>query len=85
MASVIAVTWVGIVATRPLKVAFPPRYACVGDAARSLIMINAAVSKPEEGWTREQVRETVRQLIVEEFGVTEFSDDSHFVDDLHMA
>ncbi len=88
MLSIISATiavWVGLAVTRPLKVAFPLRYACVGDLARSLVVIHHQPIKADEGWTREQVRETVRELIIEQFGVTEFSDESRFVQDMHLA
>ncbi|MBC7931858.1 MAG: hypothetical protein H7Z38_14960 [Rubrivivax sp.] len=37
-----------------------------------------------EGMTREQVAAIVREVIIEERGITDFSDDSHFVDDMNM-
>jgi hypothetical protein len=82
--STTVVVWVGIAATRPLRVAFPPQYACVGDVGRFLVAANHQPRKADVGWTREQVRETVRALIVENFAVTEFSDDSRFVQDMHI-
>jgi acyl carrier protein len=80
--STTVVLWVGVATTRPLRTAFPPTYVCVGDIARHLVTIKHQPQKAEEGWSREQVRETVRALIIEQFGVTDFSDDSHFVDDI---
>jgi len=87
MLSIISTTivvWVGVATTRPLRVAFPPQYACVGDVARFLVAMSHQPEKAEEGWTREQVRETVRALIIEKFAVTEFSDDSRFVQDMRI-
>ncbi len=84
MVSVTMVMWVGIVTTRPLKVAFPRGYACVGDIVRSLVALDRRPEKADQGWTREQVRETVRALVTEVFGVTEFTDDSRFVQDMHI-
>jgi len=46
--------------------------------------VAARAERGEEGWTREQVRETVRALIIEELAVTEFTDNSHFVTDMHV-
>lgn len=37
-----------------------------------------------EGMTREQVAAIVREVIIEERAITDFSDDSHFVDDMNM-
>lgn len=82
--STIFVVWVGVATTRPMRVAFPPQYACVGDAARFLVATNHQPEKAQEGWTREQVRETVRALIFEQFAVTDFTDDSRFVQDMHI-
>jgi hypothetical protein len=82
--SIIAVICVGLVATRPLQVAFPPHYASLGGVVQSLVATKQRPEKVQEGWTREQVRETVRALIIEQFAVTEFTDDSHFVKDMHI-
>ncbi len=87
MLSIISTTLVvgiGVAATRSLRVAFPTQHACVGDVARFLVATSHQSEKVAEGWTREQVRETVRALIVENFAVTEFSDDSRFVQDMHI-
>ncbi len=37
-----------------------------------------------EPWTRPQVRATVREIIVEQLGIPEFSDDDEFVRDLRV-
>ena len=36
----------------------------------------------DRAWTRDEVRELVRQTIIEQIGVKEFSDDDEFVRDL---
>jgi acyl carrier protein len=82
--STVAVIWVGLVATRSLQNAFPPRYASLGTVVQSLIATKQLPEKVQEGWTREQVRETIRAMIVEQFDVTEFTDDSRFVQDMHI-
>lgn len=84
LVSLMAVVWVGVVATRPLKVAIPRQYAGAGDVARALIVMKPSLEHADDGWTREQVRETVRSLIIEQIAVTEFSDDSHFVQDMRL-
>lgn len=78
------VVWVGVATTRPMRIVFPRQYACVGDVAQFLVATNHQPEKAEEGWTREQVREIVRALIIEQFAVTEFTDDSRFVQDMHI-
>ncbi len=80
----IAVIWIGLIATRPFQQAFPPVYASVAGIVRSLVATDQRSEKVQEGWTREQVRETVRALIVEQFALTDFSDDSRFVQDLRV-
>jgi glutamate dehydrogenase/leucine dehydrogenase len=67
-----------------LQNAFPPRYASLGGVVQSLIATKQLPEKVQEGWTREQVRETIRAMIVEQFDVTEFTDDSRFVQDMHI-
>lgn len=87
MLSIVATTivvWVGVATTRPLRVAFPPQYASVGEVARFLVAAGHQPEEAAEGWTREQVRESVRILIIEHLGITEFSDDSRFVQDMHV-
>ena len=79
--SAILVVWVGMVTTRPLKLAVP--YDSVEDFVRYLLA-HPRPEKSEEGWTRQQVRETIHAMIVEHFAVTEFTDDSRFVQDMHV-
>jgi len=74
----------GFAVTRRSKVAFPTRYSRVSDIVRFYVVSNPQPEKAQSGWTREQVRETVRALVTEVFGVTEFTDDSRFVQDLHI-
>jgi acyl carrier protein len=35
-------------------------------------------------WTRAQVEETVRAIVVDEIGIKDFTQDSHFVNDMHI-
>ena len=52
--------------------------------ARFLVAHNRQNQEPDPGWTREQVWETVRALIIEHLAVTEFTEDSRFVQDMHI-
>lgn len=57
----------------------------VGQLAEFLVAEDAAGLRPQEqaGWSREQVREVVRAIIVDQLNVQPtFSDDASFVDDL---
>lgn len=80
----IAVTWAGLAATGQLREVFPPVYSTVGGVAQHLVGTRPQPEKVQEGWTREEVRETVRALIIERFAVTDFTDDSRFVQDMHI-
>ena len=36
-------------------------------------------------WTRAQIAETVRAIVVDVTGQTKFTEDSHFIDDMHLG
>ena len=40
--------------------------------------------KGQKGWTREKVAQMVREIVIDETGVTDFTDDSRFVQDMHL-
>src|SRR5438094_3022225 len=82
--STIAVTSAGLVATRQLQKLFPPVYATVGGVTQYLVATRRRPENIQEGWTREEVREIVRAMIIEQFAVTDFTDDSRFVQDMHL-
>jgi acyl carrier protein len=82
--STIAVTGGGLAATRQLREVFPPVYSTVGGVAQHLVGTRQQPEKIQEGWTREEVREAVRALIIEHLAVTDFTDDSRFVQDMHI-
>jgi hypothetical protein len=77
-----AVGYLGAVSTRPLQRNFRKGYERPGDLARFLVAHNPRCFKRE--WTREQVAETVRAIIIEETGLSDFSEDSHFIKDMHL-
>lgn len=68
--------------TRPFKREFQAEYASAGDLANYLATHKPQVFRKE--WTKEEVAKTVRQIVIEETGTTDFTEDSRFVQDLHM-
>lgn len=42
------------------------------------------VKGPETSWTREQVWHVLKRLIQDETGIKDFSEDSRFIEDLHL-
>lgn len=76
---------VGVAATRPLATRLP---GTIGDLARAAVPVLATEQRDPSGprrWTRSEVAETVRQIIREQSGVKEFSDDEDFVRDLDLG
>ena len=81
----ILASWASVTATRPLRTAFPPGYMNLGDLARFVVARNPGLLQSgEPTWTRERVWCVLRALIVEHFGVTDFTEDSRFVQDMHI-
>ena len=75
----------GAVVTRPFKRHFRRGYECAGDLAKYLIMSSPHSFKVEKkGWSREQVALVVREIIIDEIGTKDFTEDSHFIKDMHL-
>lgn len=71
--------------SRPLRTSFRGRFRTVGGLVRHLLLYtphNFKRSKRE--WTRAQVAETVRAIIVDEIGIKNFTENSHFINDMHI-
>ena len=68
--------------TRPMKREFRYRYQHTGDLAKYVAVNSPHTFKKE--WTREQVAELVRQIIIDETAVSDFTEDSRFVEDMHL-
>jgi acyl carrier protein len=83
LVTAIAVGFGGAFATRPFRVAFGHGWDTAGGLAQYIAGYDSTLvaTAPTE-WTRERVAIVVRQVIAEETGVTEFTDDSHFVRDM---
>lgn len=78
----VGVGQLGAILTRPLKREFRDRYAHAGDLARY-----AAIHTPhrfKREWTKEEIAQTVRQIIIDQTGIKDFTDDSRFVEDMHL-
>ena len=76
------VLFVGLWATQPLKTRFR-LYRNVEDMVRFLIAKNSFLVKAKRsGWTREEIQSSVRQIVVEQFGISNFNDDDRFIEDI---
>jgi phosphopantetheine binding protein len=75
---------IGLVATRHVAVRLPET---VGAVARAAIPALVAKNGAERGhrWTRSEVAETIRQVIRQQEGIGNFSDDADFVRDLGLG
>ena len=78
----IVVGYGGAIATRPLRRNFRKGQEHAGDLVTFLLVHNPRCFKRE--WTRMQVAEIVRGIIIDETGVQNFSEDSHFINDMHL-
>ena len=78
----VAIAYGSALITRPLKSQFSREYTNLGDLADYLAIHSPHAFKKE--WTREEVAETVRRIIVDQTGLHEFHEDSRFVQDMHL-
>ena len=72
----------GALVTRPWKQNFRRGYRRVGDLATYISVHRPHYFKKE--WTREHVAQVVREIIVDETGVNDFTEDSDFIKDMHL-
>jgi hypothetical protein len=76
----------GALVTRPWRTEFPAEQDTVGGLARYLAGYNPQLLAAEPSkWTRERIAIVVRQVIVQEIGVTDFHEDSNFVRDIRIS
>lgn len=68
--------------TRPMKREFRYQYQHTGDLAKYVAFHSPHTFKKE--WTREEVAELVREIIIDETGASDFTEDSRFVEDMHL-
>ena len=84
-AAAIGFGYISAVATRPTKQYFRRSYKRVGDVARFVVANKPHVFKRDERmWTRAQVLEVVREIVADYVGSQDFSNDAHFINDLHL-
>jgi acyl carrier protein len=70
-------------ATESQAVMFAANCQTIGSLAEYLVRIETPAVIPQGGWTREEVRRLVRQIVVEHLGVDDtFPDNARFIDDL---
>jgi hypothetical protein len=75
----------GMAATGSQRRHFDAETATVGGTADYLATYAPQTLKQDgEGWTRDQVRETIHRLIRSRLNVAEFTDDSRFVEDMGL-
>ena len=68
--------------TRSLRSEFSREYTTVGELANYLALHTPHAFK--KNWTREEIAEMVRQTIIDQTGVSDFHEDSRFVQDMHL-
>ena len=79
--------WLAFFATRRMRVEFRPSMTTVGHLSRWIVANGPDVVRAPPGqWSREQVSEHVRQIVIDTLGCEkEYREDAHFVKDLGMG
>jgi acyl carrier protein len=71
--------------TRPFKTEFRRRFRTVAALVDYLLLHSPhSFKRQERVWTRAQIAETVRAIIVDVTGKTNFTEDSHFINDMRL-
>jgi hypothetical protein len=85
LALLVVLRIIAAVVTRPFKTEFRRGFRTFGGLVEHLLLHAPHAFKREQRmWTRAQIAETVRAIIVEITGKTDFTDDSHFTNDMHL-
>jgi len=85
LAGCCAIAWMVAVTTRPLKTVIPSRFEHMKDLVEYIVARNTQLVKADlRKWTREEVWCVVRDLVIEQTGVHDFTEKSHFVKDIGM-
>lgn len=72
--------------TRPFKTEFRPRFRTVAALVAYLLLHSPhSFKRQERVWTRAQIAETVRAIIADVTGKTDFTEDSHFINDMRLG
>jgi len=82
MSAAILVGFGGAVVSRPLKRNFRREYRRAGDVAKYISVHRSQAFKKD--WTKEEIDGVVREIIVDETGVRDFTEDSDFINDMHL-
>jgi hypothetical protein len=86
IALLVAVGFTVSMVTRPLRTEFRRRFQTFGGLVEHLLLHALHTFKREQRvWTRAQIAETVRAIIVDVTGKTNFTDDSHFINDMRLG
>jgi len=72
----------GATLTRPLKREFRDEHSHAGDLAGYAALHTPHSFKRE--WTKEEIKQTVRQIIIDQTGLEDFTEDSRFAEDMHL-
>ena len=81
-----AVGWGSVRMTTSMKTKFKVGYDSVRDLSRFLVAnYPQRIGKPRTAkWTEEEISCLLREVIIDQLGVTDFDDNSRFVQDLHI-
>jgi acyl carrier protein len=79
--------WAGFFMTRWMAVEFEPAVKTVGDLSRWIVATSPeVVGAPPGAWSREQVEEVVRRIVIDTLGCEkQYRADARFVEDLRMS
>jgi hypothetical protein len=82
----ICVGWIGAELTKNSRTEFRDGYSRVRDLARYVVaQCPQLLGKPRAKiWTEEEVSCLLREVIIEQTGITQFDENSRFVADLHL-
>jgi acyl carrier protein len=72
----------GAILTRSMEREFRKEYANPGDLANYAALHSPHSFKRE--WTRQEIDQTVRRIIIDQTGVDNFTEDSRFIEDMHL-
>lgn len=86
MIAFVGLCFVGAWISRPIRVCFGYSCSKVSDLVRYVVTTSPEQFQGrDKGWAREEVTMLVRQSIVEQLGITDFTDDSEFVRDMGLS
>jgi acyl carrier protein len=76
---------IGYLTTRSMKTAFPAHLTTARGLTRWLVANHPGlIGAPPGQWSREQVAEKMREIVIEQLGVENYREEARFVEDLGM-